>query len=165
MPRLDPATTADIDAIMRLERRPGNELLVGRFERAEHETEMANSDNRYFLWRDKDGAVLAFALLERLTNPNRSVRLRRIVAAEPGRGTARAFLPALLDWVFIETHTHRLALDVYTYNERAWRAYEREGFVKEGVRRDVVLAPDGTFVSQFEMSILRPEWEVRKGGA
>jgi RimJ/RimL family protein N-acetyltransferase len=160
MPSLEPATADDIDAVMRLERLPGNEMLVGRFERAQHEAEMALPDSRYFVWRDDDGAVLAFAILQRMTNPSLGVRLRRIIAAEPGRGTARAFLPALMDWLFETTKTHRLDLHVYTYNERAWRAYEREGFTKEGVRREVSLGPDGKFHSQFEMSILRPEWEA-----
>ena len=145
---------------MRLERLPGNENIVGRFERAEHEHEFASPGTRYLAWRGEDGALLGFAILQRFDNPHLNVNLRRIIVAEPGTGIARGFLPALLDWFFEATEHNRLDLSVYTHNERAWRAYAREGFVEEGVQREIHRDPEGRFHSMKMMSILRREWEA-----
>ncbi|HEY9216510.1 MAG TPA: GNAT family protein [Phenylobacterium sp.] len=158
MPHLQPATPADIDEIMRLERLDGNERLVGRFERAEHEAEFAAAGTRYLAWRGEGGALLGFAILQRFDNPHKNVNLRRIVVAEPGAGLGRAFLPALVDWFFEQTDHNRLDLNVYVHNERAWRAYLREGFVEEGVQRDIGIGWDGRFHDMKLMSMLRRDW-------
>lgn len=157
MPRLGPASPADIDEIMRLERLPGHEQLVGRFEREEHEREFALPGTRYLAWRGDDGSLNGFALLQRFDNPHKNVNLRRIVVAAPGAG--RAFLPALIDWFFEATDHNRLDLNVYLHNERAWRAYLREGFVEEGVQREIGIGWDGQFKSMKLMSMLRSDWQ------
>jgi RimJ/RimL family protein N-acetyltransferase len=160
MPRLEPATPADIADIMRLERLPGNEWVVGRWERDEHERELGLAGTRYLAWRSEDGALLGFAILQRFDNPHKSVNLRRIIVAEPGTGIARGFLPALLDWFFEASDHNRLDLSVYLHNERGQRAYAREGFVEEGVQREAHIGPDGRFYSVKIMSILRSDWQA-----
>lgn len=159
MPRLEPATAADIDEIMRIERLPGNEQLVGRFERAEHEREFELPGTRYLAWRGEGGSLQGFAILQRFDNPHKNVNLRRIIVAEPGSGTGRAFLPALVDWFFECGDHNRLDLNVYVHNERAWRAYLRQGFVEEGVQREIGIGWDGQFKSMKLMSMLRSDWE------
>lgn len=66
---------------------------------------------------------------------------------EPGGG---------LDHAFNELAAHRLWLDVKVANERAQRAYQRAGFVREGVLRDALLT-NGNFESLIVMSMLRHE--------
>gem|GEM_PF-4146497 len=53
-----------------------------------------------------------------------------------------------------------LELEVYDFNPRAIHVYEKAGFVREGVRRDVLLW-DGVYQSAIVMSILKPEYEQR----
>jgi RimJ/RimL family protein N-acetyltransferase len=70
----------------------------------------------------------------------------------------RRFVPALIDWRFEGTETHRLELDCSMENPRALRVYAREGFVQEGVAREIYRTPEGRFVSSAMLSMLRPEW-------
>ncbi|WP_197372312.1 GNAT family N-acetyltransferase, partial [Streptomyces clavuligerus] len=51
----------------------------------------------------------------------------------------------------------RISLEVYAFNPRARRAYEKAGFVAEGVLRDALLW-EGERVDATVMSILAPEW-------
>ena len=66
------------------------------------------------------------------------------------------------DFAFEELKLHRLELDVYSFNPRAERVYQKAGFRREGVLRDAVL--DGQqYVDDILMSILEEEWRQLKG--
>lgn len=56
-----------------------------------------------------------------------------------GRGYGTEATSLVLDYAFGEVGLHRVELDVYSFNPRAQRAYEKAGFVKEGVRREALL--------------------------
>jgi RimJ/RimL family protein N-acetyltransferase len=53
---------------------------------------------------------------------------------------------------------NRLELEVFAYNERAVRCYERLGFQREGTRRDAKFH-DGEYHDAITMSILAREWK------
>jgi RimJ/RimL family protein N-acetyltransferase len=58
---------------------------------------------------------------------------------------------------FEEFRLHRISLGVYDFNTAAIRCYEKSGFVKEGVFRDILKYND-TYWSLVEMSMLEDEW-------
>lgn len=58
---------------------------------------------------------------------------------------------------FETLNLHRICLRVYETNPRAIRAYEKVGFVKEGIMRDAVYR-NGCYINALLMSILRSEW-------
>ena len=125
MARLDALTVDDLPALMRIERTPGYEGLVGRWEHAAHAAEMASPDARYLAWRE--GETLAgFVILQEVRQP--VVLLRRIAVAAPGAGTGAALLRAAMDRVFETTGAEGLRLHVHHGNDRARRVYLREGF-------------------------------------
>jgi predicted GNAT family acetyltransferase len=132
---------------MALERLDGYEPLVGRWEADQHAAEIRNPANRYFVARE-DNEIVAFAILQGVTSPNRCIRLRRIIARNPERGTGSTFLLA----------AHRVDLHVHLDNERARRVYAKMGFAEEGIVRDLHRNRDGSFQSLRLMSILKPEW-------
>ena len=66
---------------MRLERRPGYEAFVGRWEAQEHAAEMASPAARYFGLRD-GAALRGFVILQELDRP--VALLRRIAVASCG---------------------------------------------------------------------------------
>lgn len=162
--RVELAAPEDIAAIMAIERRPGYDQLVGRWEEDKHRAEMADASVLYFALREA-GALAGFAIVLGLDDPNRRAHLKRIAVAAPGRGDGARLLRGLVDHVFAETDTNRLDLDVFEGNERAKRAYERVGFMAEGLLREHHLMPDGSFRSVWLMSILRREWLAARGGA
>ena len=161
---LEPATEADIPAIMAIERIPDYALFIGSFSEDEHRAYMASPDARYLVWRE-GGEAVAFVILFKLTDENRIVLAKRIGAAKTDIGLGRRFIPAMVDWVFENTPANRFELDCSMENPRALRVYERDGFVREGVVREVYRADDGRYISSALFSILRREWEALRGPA
>jgi RimJ/RimL family protein N-acetyltransferase len=159
--RFGSAAPADIAAIRRIEADPRYEGLVGRWSEAQHREEMARESSRYFVLRDGPGEVVAFALLQGFGDSDRKLHLKRIAAREPGQGLGSRLLEALLDHLYATTDVNRIDLDVFLGNDRARRAYEKSGFRVEGVLRDSHCNADGSFSSQWLMSVLRAD---RVGG-
>lgn len=83
----------------------------------------------------------------------------RILLGPAGRdrGIGSEATSLLIDHGFAATGLHRIALEVFAFNPRARRAYEKSGFVAEGIQREVFKF-DGRYVDAITMSILRPEW-------
>ncbi|WP_214408475.1 GNAT family N-acetyltransferase [Sphaerisporangium fuscum] len=77
--------------------------------------------------------------------------------AARGRGIGAAVIEAAMRIAFEELQVHRLDLGVYPHNTRAIGLYERLGFRREGVHREVTLV-DGEWWSSVNMSILSHEW-------
>ena len=74
-----------------------------------------------------------------------------------GQGLGSDALNALLDFGFGELRLERVWLDVYDFNARARRSYEKCGFVVEGTKRHGFFRR-GRFIDVLLMSILRDEW-------
>jgi RimJ/RimL family protein N-acetyltransferase len=157
-----PATPADVDAIMAIESDPAYAGLVGHWPREQHLAEMALPSSRYFALRSAAADVVGFAIVQRLDNPDRKAHLKRIAVRYAGSGAGTVLLRAVVDWVYSNTDTNRLDLDVFVGNDRARRCYEKAGFQVEGVLRDYHRNADGSFSSQWLMSILRRDWEAAR---
>jgi RimJ/RimL family protein N-acetyltransferase len=109
------------------------------------------------------GACVGEAVLNEYEEGNRAVNFRILVG--PGgrdRGLGTEATRLLLGHAFDVLGLHRVALEVYAFNPRARRAYEKVGFVTEGVRRDA-LRFDGEWVDAIVMSVLDHEWAVHRG--
>ena len=63
---------------------------------------------------------------------------------------------------FEQLGLHRITLEVYSFNPRARRVYDKVGFVAEGVLRDALRRGDG-WIDATVMSILAPEWARHHG--
>lgn len=85
--------------------------------------------------------------------------LKRIAVREPGKGHGTTLLRLVVDEVFRTTDAHRLWLGVFPENLRARRAYERTGFVAEGVARGSAFF-GGVYRDELTMAILRTEWQA-----
>jgi len=160
---IDNAAPEDIPAIMAIERSPGYDALVGRWEEAQHREEMAKPSVRYFALREAR-ALAGFAIVLGIGDANARAHLKRIAVAEPGRGDGARLLRGLIDALFAETDMNRLDLDVFVGNERAKKAYENAGFLAEGVMREHHRSGDGSFRDVWLMSILRRDWLSARGG-
>ena len=85
-----------------------------------------------------------------------------IVIGDPddtGRGHGSDALRDLLDFGFGELRLERIWLDVYDYNERARRVYQRVGFLHEGTLRHALYRA-GAHHDVHRMAILREEWSA-----
>ena len=87
-----------------------------------------------------DGRIIGESVLNEIDTTARSANLR-ICLFHPdtfGKGIGSWAIEKTLGFAFDELHLHRVALDVFSFNSRAERAYRKAGFQREGVLRDAL---------------------------
>lgn len=105
-------------------------------------------------------SVVGHISLGGLSKKNKAARISRVLVgntAERGKGFCTGMIEAVCRIGFEELKLHRISLGVYDFNKAAIRCYEKSGFVKEGVFRDI-LKYNYDYWSLVEMSILEDEW-------
>ena len=64
----------------------------------------------------------------------------------------------MLQYGFDQLKLHRIELEVYEFNPRAIHVYEKLGFVREGIKRQVLLW-EGQYHDAILMSVLAHEYQ------
>ncbi|HYE84589.1 MAG TPA: GNAT family protein [Clostridia bacterium] len=79
-----------------------------------------------------------------------------------GKGYGTEAMMLLMDYLFDEVNLNKISLDVFSFNERAIRSYEKLGFKVEAIGREAVFRFGG-YHDLYAMGILREEYhELRK---
>ncbi len=73
-----------------------------------------------------------------------------------GKGFGSEAIRLLVDFGFTDLNLHRIYLHVFSSNMRAIKAYEKCGFIREGVLKDGAYI-DGKYVDVEVMALLRKE--------
>jgi RimJ/RimL family protein N-acetyltransferase len=81
-----------------------------------------------------------------------------ILSKYTGKGYGSEAINWAVNWAFRFGNLHRVSIGSFGYNPRALALYERLGFVKEGVTREVVWW-DGRWWDGVNMGMLRRDWE------
>jgi RimJ/RimL family protein N-acetyltransferase len=77
-----------------------------------------------------------------------------------GKGYGTDAMRIVLCYAFTELNLHRVSLNVFEYNPRAMKSYEKAGFKYEGRMRGM-LHRDGKRWDMVFMGITKEEWEER----
>src|SRR5699024_6851278 len=77
-----------------------------------------------------------------------------------GQGIADEVVQLLLEYGFLELGLNRIHLHTFTYNVRAQKVYERNGFVQEGILRQHSWKR-GEYKDIANYGILKSEWLER----
>ena len=98
---------------------------------------------------------LGEVVLNDLDPDNASVGFRIALAPAEvlGRGYGTEATRAVVAHAFDDLGLHRVALEVFAFNPRAQRAYEKAGFTAEGRQRDALFW-DGEWVDAISMAML-----------
>src|SRR5579863_10654195 len=109
------------------------------------------------------GACVGEAVLNQWDAGNASCNFRILIGPDgqdSGLGTEATRL--IVGYGFERLGLHRISLEVYAFNPRARRVYEKAGFRAEGVLRES-LRYGGQWIDATVMSILDPEWAEHHG--
>lgn len=94
---------------------------------------------------------------------DRSCNFRVLIGpAGRDRGLGTEAIRMFVGYGFERLGLHRIGLEVFAFNPRARRVYEKVGFVAEGVLRDAKRDGDG-WVDATVMSVLSHEWDRHRG--
>ncbi len=134
------------------------------FEQVErHCARVASAEDRldYAITRTGDPTYLGEVVLNEIDDRNHSAGFRIALARQElfGHGLGSAAMRLLFDHAFDALNLHRIELEVYDFNPRAIHVYEKMGFVREGVRRDVLLW-DGKYHDAIVMGLLAEEYSA-----
>ncbi len=77
-----------------------------------------------------------------------------------GKGYGTDAIHILLRFAFEELNLNRVTLNVFEYNERAIKSYQKLGFQEEGRQRQAMSRWDRRWDLIF-MGVLRSEWEAK----
>jgi RimJ/RimL family protein N-acetyltransferase len=101
--------------------------------------------------RDED-TFLGEVVLNDLDPANASMNFRIVLGSERGRGHGTEATNLVLDHGFA-VGLHRIHLEVFDFNPRAQRVYEKCGFQREGLHRDA-LYQNGKWHHAISMAVL-----------
>ena len=134
------------------------EEVVGAFLRF-----TADPDRRFYLLLDPEGRIVGENVINEinwdLKKANYLVAIFSPTARGRGLGTWRAEQACVV--AFERLGLHRLELDVYSFNPRAQRVYEKAGFRREGILRDSIRDGEG-YADDILMAILEEEWRAAR---
>ncbi len=121
--------------------------------------------NRYFfLIFSPDGQIVGESIINQIDWDMRCANFRICLfrAAQRGKGIGTWAVEITRDFAFAKLKLHRLELDVFSFNQRAQKVYQKAGFQIEGILRDAIR--DGEqYADDILMAILEDEWRRIKG--
>lgn len=92
-------------------------------------------------------------------NRNANIRIALDKGEHLGKGYGPEAIRLLLEYAYGILNLHRIELQVFDYNERAIKAYEKVGFKREGVQRDA-LYYQHRYHDSIIMSMLEEEYRA-----
>ncbi len=106
-------------------------------------------------------AVVGEVVLNRFRASANSSNFRIVLGpAARGRGLGTEAARLMLGYGFDVLGLNRISLEVFASLPNAVRAYEKAGFLVEGIKREV-FSFDGDYVDDVMMAILKSDWDAQ----
>lgn len=125
--------------------------------------EANTEDSNIFIYKailTSTGKTIGHVSLVNLDRKNNSARIGRVLLGDTsvrGQGLGVKMIEEVLRIAFEDLKLHRVSLGVFDFNKSAIACYEKAGFKKDGLLRDIRKIGD-QYWSLYEMSILENEW-------
>lgn len=127
-----------------------------------HINQVNNDSSRYdfaICLKENDQTIGELSVLDIDENDKKAgFRITMFSIELTGKGYGTEAIKIVLQFVFEKLHLNRLQLEVFSHNLRGIRAYEKVGFVKEGVLRES-LYYNGNYSDEIIMAILKSEYK------
>ena len=165
---LRPLEESDLDRCLRWINDPeilatlGRRFPMNRTRETEWLVEQYKSETSLLLaiaLKDKDQHI-GNCGLHHIDYPNGCATFGMLIGEknEWGKEYAPEATRLILDFAFNQLRLHRVSLEVYAHNRRGQRAYEKVGFVREGVLRESYFR-NGRYYDTVVMGLLQSEWK------
>lgn len=120
-----------------------------------HESIESTDRAAFVIARPNNLSALGEVVINNIDRPNNaaSIRIALFSPSQFGQGLGTEAMRLMVDYGFTRLGLHRIELQVYAFNPRAIRCYEKVGFRREGILRDA-LRWDGEYVDAIVMSVL-----------
>lgn len=123
-----------------------------------------DDEDRYdFLLVDPEGNIVGESVINEIDwnvkKANFRIAIFHADAREKGMGSW--MVKVTRDFAFEQLQLHRLELNVFSFNQRAEKAYLKAGFHREGVLKDAIKDGD-SYADDILMAILEEEWRKIK---
>lgn len=121
--------------------------------------------DRYdFIVLSPQGSIIGESVINEIDEKLRcaSFRICLFHSGSFGKGLGSWMIKNTLAFAFQELQLHRVELEVFSFNPRARRAYEKAGFRCEGILKDAVMDGD-QYADTIIMAILEDEWRDAHG--
>lgn len=141
--------------------RPMTDEEIDRFF---HTRLMAQESVAYAIRLRPDDRLVGLTTFSNLDPDNASVLFHITIGERDawGHGHGTEATNLMLWLAFERIGLHRVSLSVFSFNERAIRAYEKAGFREEGRTREAIVRA-GRRWDELHMGILEWEWRSRPG--
>jgi RimJ/RimL family protein N-acetyltransferase len=150
----------EIARLTRYQARPMTQAEIERFFQARM---LAPDALAYSIVELPGWRLVGFTTFSSLDGDNGSILFHITIGERDawGRGLGTEATELMVGHAFERLGLHRVGLTVFSYNERAIRAYEKAGFRVEGRLRDAIMR-DGRFHDEVQMGMLESEWTERQ---
>lgn len=113
----------------------------------------------YMIEHKESGQTVGIVSLINIDYKNRSAECILDIGARDmwGKGIGTSAMSLILGFAFYELNLHRVYLQVFSFNERAIKLYEKMGFTHDGKFREAIYR-DGRWHDTVVMSILKKEY-------
>lgn len=117
-------------------------------------------DSRYdFLIINSEDEIIGESVINEIDSDTRCANFRICLfkSENCGQGIGAEAIQLTLKFGFEKLNLHRIELEVFSFNNRAYAAYCRAGFIEEGRRREAEFI-DGQYCDVIIMGILHHEY-------
>ena len=120
-----------------------------------------NDRNKAFVIETKKGEYLGHIGLHRIDWKNRNAEVGIVIGKKKhwNKGYGTDAMMTILDFAFNRMNLHKIYLRVFDFNKGAIRSYEKCGFKKEGLLREIFYN-EGKYHNLVMMGILKKEYKV-----
>ena len=109
---------------------------------------------------DKSDKIIGNCSFQGINNKNRACSCGIAIGEKEyqNKGYGTEAMEMLLEYGFNTLNVNRIELSVYEFNSRAFKTYQKLGFVEEGRKRQARYH-NGKYQDEIIMAILREDWE------
>ena len=153
-----PTVEDDLEKVILIENDDANTPYIRQWTHREHVAAISDKNIIHFIIQDLiSKKIVGYTILIGAKSSDHSLEFKRIAIADKGHGYGRSAAKLIKKYAFEHLKFNRLWLEVIMLNTRAFKLYQSEGFVKEGIHREAI-RKDDKYHSFIVMSILKSEY-------